>query len=1161
MTVSRSLKRGLHALSVEQAAAVAPTQNIWLSASAGTGKTQVLTARVIRLLLEDGVKPENLLSITFTKTGAAEMAERINNLLASWVQMKGSDLAQDLIAIGADHSPATQNRARRLFASVLDAPGGGLQILTIHSLCQSLLASFPEEAGLVAGFELVEGREQAELYRQSLAEMITAAEQDGQDWLIAALQQLSLDMGEDRAQKFLQRCAAAPHAMAEIPNDTGARIFVRRHLGLDYDEPIAEILLTLLDDSVINRANIIAIAEMNAAWGGKRGSERAAKIYEWLAMAGGERAQNFAMLHGFWSKGDGDPLIASRGYTPLDEAYSEIALGLYNWTSALLTLIRIAEYTERLAPALLAGKAFAARYQENKRARGLVDFGDMIRKAADLLRGGGVAEWVRYKLDQQIDHILIDEAQDTNNAQWDIVRALADDFFSGNAAKGEVNRTIFAVGDYKQAIFGFQGTDPENYRQAGAFFGERIKLSGKELQRIALSRSFRSTRPVLDFVNAVIKLAGPETFGIHDPIEAHFSEISAAGTIELFAPVTAGQGGENEDGDAAGAAAPAGDISSLADEDEESWLSSEKRILAHRIAAYVRKLIDEAPMLAARGRRLVAGDIMILLRSRGETASFLVGQLHDKNVPVAGIDRLRLQQPLAVQDMLSVVRFVLQPGDDLSLACILVSPLIGWSQDDLLQHGYRGPSHKGKNLWQFLRIKPELAGDVALLSGLLNQADYVTVYDFLEHILSGAIAGRKKFTARLGRETLVPIEELLNAAMQFEQSHGGGLQSFLDWFERGDTEIKREGLASANEVRVMTVHGAKGLQAPVVILADVTADPDAKKDRDFSLSLKNGEVVPLLPINKADKHGMLEKIAQQQETADRQEHHRLLYVAMTRAEERLVMAGSIGDRARNRGASEQSWFALIERAMQLVGCVYEADALWTGVMRYCGASPLVPAAAGAKHKPETAWPSLPPWLLSPAPEEQSPPRPLVPSHLDDDDYGEAPVSNAMRRAADKGRLIHAVFERISGEDTAHLLKSAGEWLQMNNKNPAIDNDAILADVAAVITNPEWSVFFGPNARAEVPLAAVVGSSVITGRIDRLNIGPDHIHILDFKTGRNVPRDPANLPRAFLRQMAHYVAAVEMIFPGKCVKASLLFTHIPILITLPPELLDPHRPAA
>ncbi|MBP7952150.1 MAG: PD-(D/E)XK nuclease family protein, partial [Sphingorhabdus sp.] len=448
------------------------------------------------------------------------------------------------------------------------------------------------------------------------------------------------------------------------------------------------------------------------------------------------------------------------------------------------------------------------------------------------------------------------------------------------------------------------------------------------------------------------------------------------------------------------------------------------------------------------------------------------------------------------------------------------------------------------------------------LKALLAEADYTTVYLFLENILSGSMQGRKKIAARLGAETLVPIEELLNAALQFEERGGGGLQSFLDWFERGDTEIKREGLASANEVRVMTVHGSKGLQAPVVILADVTADPNGNKNRDYTLPIGRGLKLPILQINKADRHGMLCDIAETQGAADLNEHFRLLYVAMTRAQERLVMAGALGARAKEGQAPQDSWHTLLAQAMASLGCHEAEDPRWDGVMRHeRGARALLSKPPGDLKKtaePDIA-PILPEWILEPAPQEKNPPRPLAPSRLDDDDYGEAPVSAAMERAAQKGRLIHALFERISGGDNAASLTRAAAWLAVQNPGDANSNEAILADIRAVLDNPEWADFFGPDARAEVPLAAVVGTSVITGRVDRLYVGPDHIRLLDFKTGRNVPSDASALPRAYLRQMAHYVAALETIFPGKPVEACLLFTHSALLMTLPSELLTPHRP--
>jgi ATP-dependent helicase/nuclease subunit A len=647
---------------------------------------------------------------------------------------------------------------------------------------------------------------------------------------------------------------------------------------------------------------------------------------------------------------------------------------------------------------------------------------------------------------------------------------------------------------------------------------------------------------VLDFVNAVINTADPAEFGISDAIEDHYGEKADVGLIELLAPV---------------AAKPTGEVPSDNDDDEEAWISDEKRKLAKKLAEYAKALIDERPWLVTKGRHLQPGDIMFLLRSRGDLASLLVAQLHDRVVPVAGIDRLRLLQPLVVQDLLAAVRFVLQPEDDLSLACLLVSPLIGWTQERLLAHGYRGD--RQISLWQHLREQDELAEDIAPIRDMLASADFTTVFQFLEQILSGPAAGRQKFVARLGSESLIPMEEMLNAALLFEQQHCGGLQAFLHWFDRGDNEIKREGESGANEVRVMTVHGAKGLQAPVVILADTTSDPTKKPDQSAELLVDEGRRIPMLPIRKAEQSDRLAKIVERQQARELQEHKRLLYVAMTRAEERLVMGGSLGV-SRKGEAPQDSWYTALERGMSALGSDWQPDDRWGRVMRYVGADGMAATATSADDDSPFQAPSAPDrpsWLFEPAPNEQRPPRPLMPSRLDDDDYGDSPASVAMRAAAERGKLIHALFERLT--DGASIEK-AERWLAQNNRDRIADNAAIMSDVRAVFENPEWAVFFGASARAEVPLAALVGETVITGRVDRLVVEPGFIRILDFKTGRRIPQNEHEVPLPHVRQMAHYVAALEMIFPGSAVEANLLFTHAPKLLTLSDQILAPHKPA-
>lgn len=1136
--MSNAAQKPLPPLTEAQVAAVTPEHDVWLSASAGSGKTQVLSARVIRLLLERGVNPENLLCLTFTKAAAAEMADRINHRLAYWVQAKGGDLAADLQAIGADISPDGQARARKLFAQVLDAPGGGLQIMTIHSFCQSLLSSFPEEAGLLPGFEPIDDRAVAELHSDALSELVQAADRDGRDWLITNLQNLSLLLGEDGVRQYLRRCVAQGDALEQlVPDDKGAMVIARGIMGLEFEGTAAEELSRRCDDAAIDLQMLRSIAEINGAWATKTGLERVECINNWLKMEPTKRALAIDVLRKCWTTQKGE--LAKLG-PKKDEAYWELALSAHHWTEALVQFRNTAEYAERLAPALLTGKAFAAQYRELKHARGLVDFDDLISRAADLLSQGGMAEWVRYKLDRKIDHILIDEAQDTNQAQWKIVEALSDDFYSGAGAGPDRTRTVFAVGDFKQAIYGFQGTAPEKYRDAGERLDVRIGDTGGVLHQLSLSQSFRSTKPVLRFVNSVLDELGFDALGLEDAIPSHESDKPDFGTIELLRPVTAKTDNDGED---------------EPDDAEEQWLTSEKLELADRLAQHVKNLIVSKPVLATTGLPLEPGDIMILLRSRGQLAALIVARLHALGVPIAGIDRLKIVEPVAVQDMMATIRFVLQPQDDLSLACLLVSPLIGWNQEQLLKYAYRPYGH---GLWQHLRAQPDIAKDLEPLREMLTSADLTTPYAFLENILSGKIAGRRKLQARLGSEILVPVEELLNLAMQYQQEGGASLQGFLEWFERGGGEIKREGLSQSRDVRVMTVHGAKGLEAPVVILADITVDPENAGDwnRGIDFPMAGDNYLPLLPVKKDQRGERLDEIATKAEKRDRQEHFRLLYVAMTRAAEHLVLAGSLGKKSKGETA-EHSWYNALETGMKMLGCEWESDPLWGATMRYSADGPF------QREKPKDsaadAIIELPGWIFAPAPVEEIPPRPLAPSNLDDDLYGDAPASEALKIAALRGKLLHALFEQYAGGDVVTFQTAAVDWLERNNPTKDFNHQTAVAEVIGVLQNPDWAELFSTAARAEVPLAALVGTTVITGRVDRLLVEGDRVRLIDFKTGRNVPENETAVSTPILRQMAHYVAALESIFAPRTVEAALVYTNGPSMIALSAEVLALHKP--
>ncbi|MHA6333752.1 double-strand break repair helicase AddA [Qipengyuania sp. CAU 1752] len=1138
----------VHPLKGEQAEAVDPGASVWLSASAGTGKTQVLSARVLRLLLQDGVGPESLLCLTFTKAGAAEMATRVHQVLARWVRLDAADLAQDLKAIGARHDPATQARARTLFAKVLDCPGGGLRIDTIHAFSQWLLAAFPQEADLLPGTRAIDDRERALLAREVLSELVANATQEDRD----ALAMLSIRHGPDGARSWLMRCADAIDLWTGPSGwQPPMRERVLQLLGLppDCDE---EMVAALCSDDTFDVGSLRQCLDFYGQWKAKAGGDAVAAVGQWLGLTPRDRLGTIRDLANAFFHKNGNPKLPKNA----DDAFSAAHARVGERISAInlqMAQLALAEYLE---PALTLGRKFALAWHERKQRDGLIDFDDQIRHAARLLRDEGLGRWIAYKLDRQFDHVLVDEAQDTNEAQWDIIRALTSEFFTGLGQRDAKLRTIFVVGDYKQAIFGFQGTSPQNFARQKEVYREEIEtaitnarqladetrsvplVSLRELQVLGLGRSYRTAQDVLDFVDRAIAAIGAEAIGLDTPPEPHVGDAKRPGLVGLWHPVVA---------------APSED-----DTDDDSWLGGPERAMADRIAAQVKEWLDPNgpghPLAKGEHRRAEAGDIMILVRKRKELAGLIVARLHAAGVPVAGVDRLRLGAPLAVKDLMAALRFAAQPFDDLSLAGLLVSPLGGWSQEDLLQYGYR---EANVTLWDHLRCsdEPFSQSTVARLRLLLERVDFEPPEAMLHWILTGPWQGRRKLVARLGHEANDPIDELVNAAFAYSSVATASLQGFIQWFDAGDGELKREPGGDDGVVRVMTVHGSKGLQAPIIILADATGNPDRTRASDLMVTEEtSGQAVPIPAIPTAERHGPVAAAQEEFKRLERQEHWRLLYVAMTRAEEALYVGGALG--LKEKEPAEDSWYA---RLAPLFADPELADPIWGG-RREIGRlpDPVVPNADTARAQKA----SRPEWATTPVGPEPRPPRPLAPSSAGEDRSATPPLpSEEGAIAARRGVLIHKLLERMPEVGSDLRKAAATQWLERNAQDlDAIDRNEIVASAIAVLDHSDFAGIFGPDALAEAPLAATVRGQVIAGTADRLLVCPTEVTVVDFKTTRRPPGSLEAVPDGVVRQMAAYVAALECIYPERSVKAAVLYTHAPQIFALPDAMLAPHKAA-
>ena len=1145
-----------------QTVAADPARSVFVRANAGSGKTTTLVNRVARLLLQR-VAPGEILCVTYTKAAAAEMQSRLFEKLGEWAVASDEALRQSLAQLDdSDPGALTEtdlSDARRLFARALETPGG-LKIQTIHAFCEKLLRRFPIEAGVTPGFEVLEDQAAAELSTRARDTLARHALKHPESNVGRAYAYFAVNMDWRTFNGLLSLIETHRKALVAF-HDAGVSDSAMAPwaiAGLEEDltpEAVEGQFLTRITPSEWRAAaDAFALGGVNDQ-----------KMADRMRGAVPPATQLSALYSVFYDSKNQLRAKFGGARVPQDaKLYLENLAGAYE---SALKRTRMARVAAETAHVLALAAVHGLVYESEKKDAGALDFTDLVERTLDLLTRQADAAWVLYKLDGGIEHILIDEAQDTAPEQWDIMRALSDSFYAGQGVERDrpIERTVFAVGDEKQSIYSFQGARPERLYQEAQRYHLQADAVGAQFTPVDLKTSFRSTPEVLSFVDRVFgtverahALAGAQT----DVISHHAARQTHTGLVEMWPLFREPPKVEKQPW--------------TAPVDQESEASANKQLARALAAEIKRQVIEHAPVYNRDGTTRPAryGDFLILVRRRKALFEEIIRALKMEGVPVAGADRLKLNEHIVYDDLLALARFALFPDDDLSLAEILRSPFCqvpDFGPDHDLFNLADAKARDGKKLWRTLRERrdehPQWAEAASFLEALLEAREGDPFGFFttaLNYLFADGRSGRARILDRLGREAEEALDETLNQILAAEDRGGRDLETCVHQLEQAAVEIKREMEGARDEVRVMTVHGSKGLEAPIVILPDTTTPvkgmglPLISKQRDEDKAIQ----WLLCPSRVGEDCEASAAFRAMRETQAREEGLRLLYVALTRAKDRLIVMG----RALSPDSKmEGSWWNLIEETFH--------KAVGEGMARrdddgrfYYGQMPPSPtraASADVKAAPVI----LPAWARTPPPADISA-RYAAPSQMEDNKKTKripapsplamAPTGGAALGRFRRGDLIHRLLERLPDITPDMRPMMAERLLAKETDLDSAQRAEMIAAAFSVLDDERFAPVFGPGSRAEVALTGTApelpAGVKINGQIDRLVITPERVLVVDYKTNRPAPDRLEDVDPAYVMQLAVYAAVLRQLYRDRKVEAALVWTDGPKLMPVPEDLL-------
>ncbi len=1188
-----------------QRAAADPRATVFVEANAGSGKTRVLVDRVARLLLA-GAAPDRMLCVTFTKAAAGEMQSRLFKKLGEWSTLPDEALAKKLEELTG--APGTHDlaAARQLFARALETPGG-LKIQTLHAFCESLLRRFPLEAGMSPGFEVQDDNEAARLRAECLERLYGNAHMAPDGSLAQAINAILSAAGPDGVERIAGFALGQRSRLSSLLDEAGSieTLADRASLALgvapDMDETLA--LQTIWAETAVD--DLEAALSGLQAGGSKTEIVSADKLAYALEASERDPAEAARRYLDFWLTTNGTlrqpkSLFGKKTgetYKILVTLFGEEGSERHRVDGEVLEFLANAKANGATRAALTLASALIREYDHRLQRLRRVDFADLVDRARALLTDSEARIWALYKLDQGLDHVLVDEAQDTAPDQWAVINALTEEFFAGQGAHPaeSLARSVFCVGDEKQSIYSFQSADP------ALFLAQRERLereaggAGLRFESPPLDVSFRSSKQILGAVDAAFTseaaalnaperkdetaaletkflMTDPETDTARDAMPFHrygghrAARSNAPGCVEVWPAIPKPETPEDEELDLRPVDHPRKD--------------SARNQLAAAVAEEIAAILKRGDGVWREGdpwtqTPATPGDILVLVRKRGGLFEEIIRQLKLNDVPVAGADRMTLPDQLVVEDLLSLARFALLPDDDLSLAEVLKSPFfhpVGQADPTIDDDALFDLSQRaGRRLWEKLRHSddPRFGEARDALERARRRVDTVAPYAFFASFLNETSATGEtrlaRLYARLGEEARDPAEEFLSRALDHERDGAPSLTRFVHQISGDASDIKREMEAGRGEVRVMTVHGAKGLEAPIVFLPDTTQLPKDNA-RGLYAHLKTGFI--WAPDTKM-RPPLVQSLRDRADLEMEGEYQRLLYVAMTRARDRLIVCGHThgnGGKVDEGSWHDRVWRSAMRDGWKPVDTVLSRQADENGWSAPHGLrlGARSKALGPAKHAREAS-PSLPSWMQGPAPVDPPAIRPMAPSRLLDDEDGGfeppplSPLSEGGPDRFRRGSLIHKLLQTLPDLPEDRRQSSAEAFVSAKPDLTDAQRTEIVSETLRVLADERFAPLFGPGSRAEVALSGrapgLPEGVTVNGQIDRLVITDHEVLIVDYKTNRPPPTDVADVAPAYVAQMAAYRALLQALHPDRPVRCALLWTDAPRLMELPAELME------